>query len=225
MAEALDAIESRAIFANGGKTTTATARTDGGHTKDHFAAHIWLTQGYNTLPQEIDRSEIAQYLKAGERGLCRSVGSPTGPRLGKAAPRPIDQFKYGVSYAGIPDGHSYGYGIYTYIGDPGREADVRSNWSSYGGGNSNQWHGTLKADARTLTQRHANKLRRELAIAMKLDTELSKRKQLISILENDDNTVGWVAALYGYDGYETNNPPYFVLLNRGAVRVVKQDLH
>jgi hypothetical protein len=93
-----------------------------------------------------------------------------------------------------------------------------------GGTGSRVVAGSVKADARVGRQGEMQKLANRLIGQMKGDPAYSKYTRFISLLQHTHHGIGLAALLFGYDLYETTSGSNFVvMLNRGALRVSKQD--
>jgi hypothetical protein len=200
-----------------------TKRDDGGSIYDHWLASVGVVQGFNAEPDIEPDSAIDAYARAGEPMFFRGNNAAQASRQAQAGQpglrHPNEQFRDGVYWPGGNGGSSYGRGIYmasaSTMGKPG----ARREAAAYG---TTTMKMTLKSGARTTTQSHLNSLGRQLQAQLAADPVFGQPAYgtLRSTLSTDP---GYVAALYGYDAYHTTNSDYWVLINRGAVRVSQQD--
>lgn len=197
-------------------------RDDGGVHHNAFQAALQLTQGFNTLPHVITKSEYDKY-RTTESAWARGVNQAHAAANagGKKPLHPHDETRTGVYYAGNQGGAAYGNGTYIAAHTPNQigtsDSGLVAEASVYGRSIAK---GTIKADARVTTQAHIVKLQTQLLQDLRNDPSTRGNNELIQQFVGVPGQ-GMVAIAYGYDGYHTHNGSgYFVLVNRGAIRMM-----
>ncbi len=207
---------------NNKAVTPVTKRDDDGSIFNHFLAAMNIVQGFNAEPHVVSSSEIDSYARKGEQKWYRGNGPPAANRRAKnngpgMTRHPNDQFRDGVYWPGGAGMQCYGYGL--YAGSYGTAQGYAS------GNNGKVLKMSVKKGARTTTESNLNSLRSQLSRQLANDPKWSQpqyaplRQELTN---GQSETLGYIAVLYGYDGFRTSAGTY-VIENRGSMRVASQD--
>ena len=161
---------------------------------DAVLEKIYAKQGFNQKSHAISEAEYQGYVQSGEVQIFRGVAAgPKGKR------QYADEFIEGSEH--FPGRGIYGNGTYTAAGAYGA-----ATAHSYAQGTGTVLRMTLRKNARVTTYENLQK-----------DYERHKAS-----LPSGLHDIGAYAAARGFDAYYANANAYVVILNRGAVRVVKE---
>jgi hypothetical protein len=184
--------------------------------RDVISMHIYKEQGFDKLPKLEEKEDLDALVKEGHIEMFRGVGSTL--ERGQVH---VKDFRQGEYY---PGKGVYGNGTYCAAGRRGRSTAV-----SYANFNEeNVMRMVLLKDAKVIS--HDDLMQKQYEEKQKFREKLrthgvgkgpdltSKERAMYEIIEDE----GKLAALMGYDAIHVPHDEYYVVLNRTALHVEKQ---
>lgn len=205
---------------------------DPGNPEDLYARAIIREQGFDGTPHVVPRTELAEYVAGGEVEAFRGL---TGDAKASAE-HYAEQFRYGMLFVGRG---TYGGGTYASeslddareFADPPDGVVLRmtlKQGARIGDGEA------LTRGARAELQATIERLGAELLVARDAALRIaniqgdqlarSRYAQGVAIANAKFVNIGAYAAYLGHDGLYFRRDGYYLILNRTAVRVQREDL-